>query len=260
MLDLIEPLLRARKLGFVRLDGSVPQKKRQLLVSQFQSDAETRLFLTTNAGSTGLNLQAANTVINVDLPWNPAVLEQRIARAHRMGQTKPVSVFVLVTEQTLEENLLTTLSSKRDLAMAALDPDSQVADVDIRTQAEDIKEKLEVLLGAKPAAPVDETVRESASLAAANDRLAHAGSALVRAAMDILGEVTGATDAAQREAIGNLVTARLDVKLVADAAGGRRLSFAMPSPGILAGLLQGLVGLLGGDASATRRGQAPQPR
>ena len=47
--------------------------------------------ITTNAGSTGLNLQAANTVINVDLPWNPAVLEQRIARAHRMGQQQPVS-------------------------------------------------------------------------------------------------------------------------------------------------------------------------
>ncbi len=165
MLDLIEPLLKKRKLGYVRLDGSVPQKKRQALVSQFQSDDATRIFLTTNAGSSGLNLQAANTVINVDLPWNPAVLEQRIARAHRMGQTRPVCVFVLVTEQTLEENLLTTLATKRDLAMAALDPDSKVADVDVRTQADDIKEKLEVLLGAKPEAPVDETVKEVASRA-----------------------------------------------------------------------------------------------
>ena len=68
--------------------------------------ATCRLFLTTNAGATGLNLQAANTVINVDLPWNPAVLEQRIARAHRMGQKRPVQVFVLVTEETLEEQLL----------------------------------------------------------------------------------------------------------------------------------------------------------
>ena len=80
MLDLIEPLLRKRKLEFVRLDGSVPQKKRQELVHEFQTKPDCRLFLTTNAGSTGLNLQAANTVINVDLPWNPAVLEQ-----HRPG-------------------------------------------------------------------------------------------------------------------------------------------------------------------------------
>ena len=93
MLDLIEPLLKKRKLEFVRLDGSVPQKQRQELVHEFQTDPDCRLFLTTNAGSTGLNLQAANTVINVDLPWNPAVLEQRIARAHRMGQTQPVQVY-----------------------------------------------------------------------------------------------------------------------------------------------------------------------
>ena len=73
-----------------------------------------------------MNLQAANTVINVDLPWNPAVLEQRISRAHRMGQQQPVQVFVLVTEDTMEEKLLTTLSAKHELALAALDVDSEV--------------------------------------------------------------------------------------------------------------------------------------
>jgi SNF2 family DNA or RNA helicase len=71
-------------------------------------------------------LQAANTVINVDLPWNPAVLEQRIARAHRMGQTKPMAVYVLVTEATIARQLLSTLVSKRDLALAALDESSDV--------------------------------------------------------------------------------------------------------------------------------------
>jgi superfamily II DNA or RNA helicase len=89
MLDLIEPLLSSRKLPFVRLDGSVPQKKRQELVNRFQTDGHCKLFLTTNAGSTGLNLQAANTVINVDLPWNPAVLEQRIAAPTAWGRLSP---------------------------------------------------------------------------------------------------------------------------------------------------------------------------
>ncbi|MEN8246526.1 MAG: DEAD/DEAH box helicase, partial [Thermodesulfobacteriota bacterium] len=106
MLNLIEPLLTERQVNYVRLDGSVPQKKRQGLVHEFQKNPECRLFVTTNAGATGLNLQAANTVINVDLPWNPAILEQRIGRAHRMGQKRPVQVFVLVTEKTLEESLL----------------------------------------------------------------------------------------------------------------------------------------------------------
>jgi hypothetical protein len=69
--------------------------------------------------------------VNVDLPWNPAVLEQRIARAHRMGQRRPVQVFLLVTEQTLEENLLATLAMKHELATAVLDPDSDVEAVDM---------------------------------------------------------------------------------------------------------------------------------
>jgi hypothetical protein len=186
------------------------------------------------------------------LPWNPAVLEQRIARAHRMGQTKAVSVFVLVTEQTLEENLLTTLSSKRDLAMAALDPDSEVADVDVRTQADDIKERLEVLLGAKPEAPVDETAKQAALLASSNDRIARAGTTLLRAAFDLLGEIAGADAAEKHDAFGDVVRETLDVKVVADERGRRRVSFAMPPPQTLAALLRGLAGMLVGETGNDR--------
>ncbi len=100
MLDLVEPILRRCRAGFVRLDGAVPQKERQRLVNRFQTDAGCRAFLASDAGSTGLNLQAADTVINLDLPWNPARLEQRIARAHRMGQRRPVQVHLLITEGT----------------------------------------------------------------------------------------------------------------------------------------------------------------
>src|SRR3989441_396100 len=166
MLDLIEPLLEKRGLPFVRLDGSVPQKLRQGLVHEFQSNPGCRLFLTTNAGSTGLNLQAANTVINVDLPWNPAVLEQRIARAYRMGQEQPVQVFVLITEDTIEEKLLSTLSAKHNLALAALDAESDVDQVDLAGGIEELRRRLEVLLGASPEAPLDERLRRESELAA----------------------------------------------------------------------------------------------
>jgi hypothetical protein len=159
-----------------------------------------------------------------------------------MGQTRPVCVFVLVTEQTLEENLLTTLSSKRDLAMAALDPDAQVTDVDLRTQTDDIKEKLEVLLGAKPEAPVDETVKETASIAASNDRLAQSGSAFLRAAFDMLGEIAGGGLAGG--AAGTELREALDVKVVADETGERRISLAMPSRAALATLVRGFADLL----------------
>ncbi len=194
MLDLIEPLLKKRDLRFVRLDGSVPQKLRQSLVHEFQNDPACSLFLTTNAGSTGLNLQAANTVINVDLPWNPAVLEQRIARAYRMGQTQPVQVFILITESTIEENLLSTLSAKHDLALAALDVESDVDQVDLQCGMEELRRRLEVLLGARPEAPCDESVRR--------DREAEAARSveLERAAAASLPAATGREGTADRQA------------------------------------------------------------
>ncbi len=98
-------------------------------------------------------------MVNVDLPWNPAVLEQRIGRAHRMGQKRSVHAFVLITTGTIEESLLATLAAKRELALAALDPDSDVDRVELAGSMEDLKRRLELLLGAKPDAPIDERER-----------------------------------------------------------------------------------------------------
>jgi superfamily II DNA or RNA helicase len=195
MLDLIEPFLSKRGAGFVRLDGSVPQVKRQGLVNSFQRDPGCVAFLATNAGATGLNLQAADTVINVDLPWNPAVLEQRIARAHRMGQRRHVHVYLLVTEGTIEEGMLATLSAKADLALAVLDQSSEKTEVALTRNIEELKRKLEVLVGVKPPAPVDQSEKfrvesEAArrqrreSVALAGGELLAAAFAFVRQAME----------------------------------------------------------------------------
>jgi len=193
MLDLIEPLLERRGLGFVRLDGSVPQKKRAALVSRFDNEGGCPFFLTTNAGSTGLNLQVANTVVNVDLPWNPAVLEQRISRAHRMGQRRPVQVFLFVTEETIEENLLATLSAKRELALAALETDSDVDAVQLESGMEELRRRLEVLLGKKPAAPVDESqkaqVQQEVDRLARKERIAASAGQMLTAAFGMIGEL-----------------------------------------------------------------------
>ncbi len=193
MLDLIEPLVEKRKIGFVRLDGSVPQGKRQALVNRFQRDPRCVLFMATNAGATGLNLQAADTVVNVDLPWNPAVLEQRIARAHRMGQKRPVHVYILVTEATIEEGMLSTLSAKQTLALAALDPDSTVKEVSLTGSIDELKRRLEVLIGEKPAAPIDETgAREvRAQAKARSETVARAGGEMLGAAFRFIGELLG---------------------------------------------------------------------
>lgn len=193
MLDLIEPILRKLKMAYVRLDGSVPQKKRAQIVHTFQTNPDCQLFLTTNAGSTGLNLQTANTVINVDLPWNPAVLEQRIARAHRMGQKNPVQVYILVTEQTIEEGMLGTLAAKKEVAMAALDIHSRVKNVDMIGGTEALKRRLEILLGRPEEAPLDISERErqkkAAETIARRDKVASAAGELFTSAFKLLGEI-----------------------------------------------------------------------
>jgi len=141
-----------------------------------------------------LNLQAANTVINVDLPWNPAVLEQRIARAHRMGQKRNVQVYLLVTEDTIEERLLGTLSAKHDLALAALDADSDVSEVELHSGMEELKRRLERLLGNERATPIDVSQQraveaETERIAARRDKVAAAGGELLGAAVRLLGEL-----------------------------------------------------------------------
>ena len=258
MLDLIEPLLRKRKLDFVRLDGSVPQKKRQELVHRFQTDAGCRLFLTTNAGSTGLNLQAANTVVNIDLPWNPAVLEQRIARAHRMGQSRSVQVFVLVTEGTIEESLLATIAAKKDLALAALDVESDVDAVDVASGMQELKGRLEVLLGARCEAPLDESVRRQEKETAQRlsesqrDRVAAAGGELLGAAFKLLGELVEQTPTSLPPL--ELVTSLrngLDACVDVDQAGKPRLTVTLPDRGALDQLAQTLARLLVTSRGAT---------
>jgi len=193
MLGLIEPMLKKLKMGYVRLDGSVPQKKRAKLVHTFRSDPNCKLFMTTNAGSTGLNLQAANTVINVDLPWNPAVLEQRIARAHRMGQKNPVQVYILVTEQTIEEGMLGTLAVKKEVALAALDINSKVKNVDMAGGAEAMKRRLEILLGRQEDAPLDvselERQKQTAATTACKEKVSVAAGELFVSALKLLGEI-----------------------------------------------------------------------
>ncbi len=226
MLDLIEPLLHKRSMEFVRLDGGVPQKRRRQLVDSFQNRLQCQLFMTTNAGATGLNLQAANTVINIDLPWNPAVLEQRIARAHRMGQKQPVQIYILVTQDTLEENLLATLSAKQDLAMAALDPDAGADRVDMISGMEELKRRLEVLLGAVPEAPVDSTAQRNAEQAAERQRrVSDAGGQLLVAAFQLLGELLPAGESVpQTEALAETFEKQLNNCLVPGEDGQMKLT------------------------------------
>jgi superfamily II DNA/RNA helicase len=101
--------------GYAVLHGGLSGKDRKESLEKFKNDPACRVFLSTDAGGTGLNLQNADTVVNLELPWNPAVLEQRIARVHRMGQSRPVRVVNFVTRGTIEEKVLRTLEAKQGL-------------------------------------------------------------------------------------------------------------------------------------------------
>lgn len=115
MNELIEELFKERGWGHVHLHGGVPGPQRKELTRALREDPDCRAFLSTDAGGVGLNLQAASTVINMDLPWNPAVLEQRIGRAHRLGQERPVRVVNFISEGTIEHGMLSLLAFKRSM-------------------------------------------------------------------------------------------------------------------------------------------------
>ena len=120
--ELIIRRLRQRSWEHVLFHGGVPGDKRGALVERFNHDAACRLFLSTDAGGVGLNLQhAAAVVVNMDLPWNPAVLEQRIGRVHRLGQTRGVQVINVVARGTIEEGMLSVLAFKQSLFAGVLD-------------------------------------------------------------------------------------------------------------------------------------------
>ena len=108
-------------IGFVSLHGSVPSRNRGALMEKFRRDAECRVFLSTDAGGVGLNLQAASAVVNFEPPWNPARLEQRIGRVHRLGQAHPVHVVHLLTKGTIEERVWETLKLKKSLFAGVFD-------------------------------------------------------------------------------------------------------------------------------------------
>jgi len=133
MLALTEPVLERLGLGWVKLTGDVPTKKRGALIEQFFQDPQCKVFLSTDAGGVGLNLQAASMVVNLDLPWNPAVLA--------------------------------TLAAKRAVFDAALNEDSTVTDLSFADAGQGVLQRLEVLLGArevvKPELILEPTVAEA---------------------------------------------------------------------------------------------------
>ena len=119
MLALIEKALDERAIRHVKLTGRT--RKRDAVIDAFQSGDAPVFLISLKAGGTGLNLTAADTVIHYDPWWNPAVESQASARAHRIGQDKPVFVYRLVASDTVEERILAMQERKRRLADATVE-------------------------------------------------------------------------------------------------------------------------------------------
>jgi superfamily II DNA/RNA helicase len=122
MTFLIGKQLSKAGIAFVELTGKVPVKKRQALIDEFTNNPNCKVFLSTDAGGTGLNLQAADCVINFELPWNPARMNQRIGRVNRIGQTsRCINVVNLICKKSIEEKILAGIQMKTDLFQGVFD-------------------------------------------------------------------------------------------------------------------------------------------
>ena len=121
MFELLIRELRKTDLQFVYLNGDVPAIQRKKIIEQFREDKNIRVFLSTDAGGVGVNLQQANILINLDLPWNPAVLEQRIGRIYRLGQKKKIQVFNFISAYSIEHRILHLLEFKKTVFAGVLE-------------------------------------------------------------------------------------------------------------------------------------------
>ena len=238
MLQKAAEAVAALGVGYTTLHGKVPGKDRRALLERFRDDPDCRVFLSTDAGGTGLNLQVADTVINLEVPWNPAVLEQRIARVHRLGQHRPVQVFNLVTRDSIEERVLRALDKKRSLFESVFtgnNDDVMFATLGHQAFLESVRELLTDEPGVANAELGARSGEQSGSAAvrAPNSELESAQQALIQAGVQFLESLAAvlATASAQSGSNGPSATSP---QVTTDARTGQPvLQVPLPSPEVL---------------------------
>ena len=184
MNGIIAKMLRDNGIIYTELNGSIPVNNRGKLIEEFEQNPDCKVFLSTEAGGTGLNLQVADTVINFELPWNPAKKNQRIGRIDRIGQLKKnLTVINLITRDSIEMNIAAGLALKQNLFEGVLSPDKQLDQVNfddkgkaqflteleqaisgfIEKDEEDIEEKDSSTTVEQPDMELDDLVQEEAT-------------------------------------------------------------------------------------------------
>ncbi len=251
MHELLARRFRECRWEHVLFHGEVPGGKRKDLIDRFRDDPGCRAFLSTDAGGTGLNLQHASVVFNMDLPWNPAVLEQRVGRVHRLGQGRPVRVVNFVAQGTIEEGMLSVLKFKKSLFAGVLDGGEK--DVFLGGgRLTKFMETVEAATGAIPEA-LPEAAEEELSVRPADDEADGAlatvagdpWAGLLQAGMALLQQVVGAarSGAGQPAGPGDAVRAlvRRD-----EQTGETYLKLPVPPPEVLDQALRAVGTLLQG--------------
>ena len=130
-LSIVRDALDKQGFSYQYLDGSTSPVKREIAVKKFQAGEGDLFLISLKAGGLGLNLTAADFVIHLDPWWNPAIEDQASDRAHRIGQSRPVTVYRLVAEHTIEEKIIRLHNTKRDLADSLLEGSDQSAKLSI---------------------------------------------------------------------------------------------------------------------------------
>jgi SNF2 family DNA or RNA helicase len=146
MFELLIRELDKLDMQYVYLSGDIPATQRKIIIDRFQSDHRLKIFLSTDAGGVGVNLQRANMLINVDLPWNPAVLEQRIGRIYRLGQKKHINVFNFISAGSIEHRILHLLDFKKSLFTGVIEEEGE-DEVMLEGFLESVKALMDVNLG-----------------------------------------------------------------------------------------------------------------
>ncbi len=155
---LIGQVLRENNIGFAELNGTVPVKLRGELIQRFENNPQIKIFLSTEAGGSGLNLQVADTLINFELPWNPAKKNQRIGRIDRLGQkSNKLTIFNFITKNSIEEQIASGLLIKQNLFDGVLDSSSTTNFVDFSTKGRSqFIQQLEVFIAETKNQPLPE--------------------------------------------------------------------------------------------------------
>ena len=148
-------------IAFVELSGKVPANKRQALIDEFTNNPECRVFLSTDAGGMGLNLQAADCIINFELPWNPAKMNQRIGRVSRIGQeSESLNVINLISKDSIEEKIYAGIQLKTDLFHGVFEGNTDIVEFSREKRTEMLNQLREMMQEEKEPVKPEPSVAE----------------------------------------------------------------------------------------------------